>query len=347
MPTKENSRRTISDTVYSSTKRVSVLSEQPPEGLAVEFQYIRGGMMTKHDLWNTILRSISKAALLPWNGQILTSIEFAVTSNVAIRFISSVNPPRYQYKFVIWTLAEAFDFYNDQRHYSNCFFTTEIGKGPTALRLGVGSIKSTLMTMPGSQSNSSALGLMNDTPMLAFDDTPFNQSLDADTNISFSNSSMKSPSSVQTNTRGLSFALNYVVNGESISDRGLYEMILNLLVFAAQQEPKSNPSGLIRAYNSRENYTFAIGPTSDAARDNLPWKFMIPALGFLPGEMLTHGPGGRWAELSGRIKLDGAFIGKLRIVKGQARGPILGSCDMVEFDAGDEGSVPANAIHTA
>ena len=303
--------------------------------------------MAKYDLWNTITHTMAKAALMVWNGDIIGSIEFPVTSNVEIRIVSSVNPPRYQTKSVIWSLAEALDFYIEQRHYSNCFFTTQIGSGPTAQRLGVGSIKSTLSTMPSSQSNLSVLSLLNDTSTSAFDTPISNQSIGSDTDISFSNSSIQSLTNIQANTGHLSLTLNYIVNGQTISDKGLYRIIVDILVYAAQQDPKQRPCEFISSYNSPENYTFQIGPTSEAARDKLPWNLAIPALGHLPTAMQKHSPESRWGELSGRIKLDGAYIGKLQIIKGDRREPELGSCEIVGSDDGNKGDVAAGSVDTA
>ena len=113
--------------------------------------------MTKYDVWVAITRTIAKTALAVWNGEIVGSITFAVVSDVQIRFISSVNPPRYQSKTIIWTLAEAFDVYNEQRHYSNCLLTTRFETGSGFLNLGVASIKSTLSNGSGLQKNSSVV----------------------------------------------------------------------------------------------------------------------------------------------------------------------------------------------
>lgn len=294
--------------------------------------------MTKYDVWSTITFAISKAALMVWNGHIVGSMDFPVRSNVAIKVISSVNPPRYQSKFVVWTLAEALDFYISQGHYSNCFFATQIESGGTTLRLGVGSIKSTLSTMPGSQSNLSVLSLSNETPTSAFD-TP-----NSDTDISFSNLSTQSLTNIQANTDDLTLSLHYVSGGQIISDKGFYRIIVDILVYAAQQDPKDRPCQLISVYNPAENYTFQIGPTSDASRDNLPWNLVIPALGYLPTAMLRHSPESRWAEFSGRIKLGGAYIGKLQIVKGEPR---RGSCEMLGVDGGNQGNATAGSLDTA
>ena len=288
--------------------------------------------MSKYDVWNTITFALSKAALMVWNGNIVGSLEFPVRSNVEIRLVSSINPPRYQTKSIIWTLAEALDFYIGQGQYSNCFFTTQIGNGQTALTLGVGSIKSTLSTMSGSQLNSSDLSLLNQTSLSGFDTPNSNQVTGSDTDISFSNSSIQSLTNIQANTGHLSLSLKYLANGQTISDKGFYRIIVDILVYAAQQDPKQRPCELITSYNPAENYTFQIGPTSSAARDNLPWNLAIPAVGHLPTAMLKHGPEGRWGELTGRIKLDGAYIGKLQIIKGDRREPELGPCEMVGSD---------------
>ena len=122
--------------------------------------------------------------------------------------------------------------------------------------------------------------------------------------------------SLQASNRGLSLALNYLEHGATFSDRGLFQSVINLLLYAAQLDPKDEPSVTLFGYNEFENYTVTIGPTSAAASDRLPWGLLIPALGYLPSEMLSERPGGRWAELSGTIRLDGAFIGRIQIVQG-------------------------------
>ena len=122
--------------------------------------------------------------------------------------------------------------------------------------------------------------------------------------------------SLQASNRGLSLSLNYLNHGVAFSDRGLFGTVINLLLYAAQLDPKNNPSVTLYGYNQAENYTLSIGPTSAAASDRLPWGLLIPALGYLPSEMLGERPGGRWAELSGTIRLDGAFIGRIQIARG-------------------------------
>ncbi len=309
--------------------------------------------MTKFDVWNAILSDIGRVAQLAWNAEVKGSITFPKFTNVDIRFVSSVNPPRYQSKSVIWTLAEVFDYYSQERHYSNSFFKTSIGTGPTAQNFGVGSIKSALTTVQGLRSNSSVLGSSSESlsePELsppAVDASTlisFNQSTVSDTEVSLSHHVSQDPTTFQVGNARLNFVLSYVVNGATFNDKNFYALMINMLEFGAQHDPKDQPSGLIRAYNSVENYTFSIGPTSQAARDNLSWKLAIPAVGYLPTEMLANGPGGRWAELLGRIKLDGAYIGRIQILKGDHRDPPSGSCEMakpgaaVESGDSDEGT---------
>ena len=302
--------------------------------------------MSKYDLWTTITRVIAKVALLGWNAELKGSITFPAVSNVEITFVSSVNPPRYQTKTVIWTLAEVFDYYNEERHYSNCFVKTQFGRGPTARNLGVASIKSTLSTVPGLQTDLSDLSLSNETssglkpsgPVLERSTQMIsNQSVVSDSGLSISGSVSRGSTNFQAGSRGLVLALNYVRHGATFGDKGFFNLVLNTLVFAAQNDPKTAPSGFLRAYNPEDNYTLSIGPTSDAARDNLPWKLLIPSLGYLPSQMQAYRQGGRWSELVGKIKLDGAYIGKIQIAKGDYRDLQPHSCGLVAPDTGGDG----------
>ena len=113
--------------------------------------------MRKHDVWVTITRSIAKMALSTWNWEVVGSVTFPLFSDVEIRFVSSVNQPRYQSKTIIWTLAEAFDYYNAQLRFLNCFLTTKVQIDSGFQNLGVASIRSTLSNGAGLQKNSSVI----------------------------------------------------------------------------------------------------------------------------------------------------------------------------------------------
>ena len=115
-------------------------------------------------------------------------------------------------------------------------------------------------------------------------------------------------------------------HGFIFSDHGFFQVVINLLIFTAQLDPKDQPSVTIRGYNEQEDYTLTIGPTSAASSDRLPWGLLIPALGYLPSEMLAERPGGRWAEFSGTIRMDGAFIGRIQVARGKWTQPAQGSC---------------------
>ena len=140
-----------------SNRDVSFVPEEPPDNLLIELWYSRGPVMTKHDVWAAITRTTAKTALSTWNAEIVGSLIFPVVSDVEVRFISSVNPPRYQTKTIIWSLAEAFDFYNEHRLYSDCVITTKTRTGSGVYNLGVGSIKSALSNESGLQKNSSVV----------------------------------------------------------------------------------------------------------------------------------------------------------------------------------------------
>ena len=142
---------------FRSNRDVSFVPEEPPDNLLIELRYTRGGVMTKHDVWAAITRTMAKTALSIWNAELVGSAIFPVVSDVEIRFISSVNLPRYQSKTIIWSLAEAFDFYNEQRLYSDCIITTKFRTRMGLYYLGVGSIKSALSNRSGLQKNSSGV----------------------------------------------------------------------------------------------------------------------------------------------------------------------------------------------
>lgn len=199
-----------------------------------------------------------------------------------------------------------------------------MGRGVEARNLGVGSVRGTLVggdwEVVGGMENGKLAG--------------FNQSLLSHTDSSILQSDTPTPSSLQAGIRGLSLWLDYLTPAATFSDKGFFALIINTLVFAAQHDPKQAPCGLVRSYNSIENYTFVMGPTSDAAQSKLPWNLAIAAMGILPTEMLKHGHGGRWAELMGRIKLDGAWIGKILILRGDRRTKEGGLCG-VEWGDGE------------
>lgn len=153
--------------------------------------------------------------------------------------------------------------------------------------------------------------------------------------------------SLQAFRRGLSLDLNYVERGFTFSDHGFFQVVINLLIFAAQLDPKNEPSVTIRGFNEHEDYTLSIGPTSPAASDRLPWGLLIPALGYLPSAMLTNTPGGRWAELSGTIKLDGAFIGRIQITLGKWPQATPGSCEITAVSSGNETIEDGSSVNVA
>ena len=299
--------------------------------------------MHKYDVWIAITRCMASVGLLEWNADVFGAITPAVVTDAQIRFVSSVSPPRYQTKTILWTLAEVFDIYIEQRQYSSCLIKTQLETSSGVHNLGVGSIKSKLTTGPSLVRGSAVLGKSNATSNEPTSNVPAvgvstpvlsNQSQSSQTNDSALQLDDEGYTDIQAGTNGLSFDLTYLDHGAIISDKAFFRTIVNLLTFAAQHDPKSAPSMPMTVYSSVENYTFSLGPTSYAMRVRLSWKLVIPALGYLPTEMMTHGRGGRWAEFTGRIRLDGAYIGKVQILKGDTRESSLGSCGTTTLGSG-------------
>ena len=234
------------------------------------------------------------------------------------------------------TLSHVFVKYNEEKRYSDSFFKTQYVGGATPQTLGVGSIKSTLSNIPDSQLNSSAPSLLNERSFTPNPSTPalnsstlvtLNHSNALDTAPSALDTDERNSTTLQTGNKGLTIVLKYKDHGAEFSDKGFFDMVITILVYFAQADPKGAPCEGLLAYEDRDDYTFSIGPTSEAARAKLPWKLAIEAMGILPIEMMAQGHRGRWSEFSGSIKLDGAYVGKISIEKGDHRLP-SGSCGM-------------------
>ena len=271
---------------------------------------------------------IARVAYQNWNGELTGLLPLPEYSNVQINIVSAANPPRYQTKFILWTLSEAFETYVSQRRYDSAILTTSVvGVGT----LGVIRIASVNTDSSDSQNEPSLLALLNDPSFgnesaSTLDLTPNTQFLLNDSTASditpFSLSpGGKAPTDVQPNPRrGFQLTFNYKRDGYTFSDYGLFTTVIQMITDAAQNDPKTEASGPVRAYNQEDDYTVRISPTSEAARGNLPWERVIQALGNLPPAMYAKRAGtGIWAELTGVLRFDGAIIGRLNIDHGDVR----------------------------
>lgn len=300
---------------YRSTSEVvaSFVPERPPLDFWVEFQYITGPTIGRFDLWTAIIITMGRMALYPWDAEVRNRLVFRRPSDVEVVIISSIDPPRYQVKSILWTLQQAFGTYNEQGLYTTASIKTRLGEGANEHYLGLARIKGIESSATtDSQTNSLTSPLGNDTSLTMTSSS--NESLVLGTPLS------PAASDGQNNTNpqptGLQVGLLYTTGGASFLPQGFHALIVNTIVWAAQHDPKTGPSGLVSVYNAADNYTLAISPTSIAARDKLPWDIVIQVLAVLPYEMLAAGRGGRWAELQGRVKDDGEYVGRIKIAKG-------------------------------
>ncbi|KAI4138019.1 MAG: hypothetical protein L6R39_007007 [Caloplaca ligustica] len=213
-----------------------------------------------------------------WDLRLTGQLKFPESHNFALNALSSTTPPQFQTKSVLWTLREAFEEYVDREQYSSAALTARLDGRP----LGFATIKSTL-----------AQGQAAD---------------------SFTSSPSPFP---HLGRRGLDVRLDYVPNGVSFTDVGLFRTMIHLLVWAANHDPKSVGSGKLGIYNNVEDYTFEMGPMDEESVDELVLVRVIQVLGTLPAAMYHEQRGGRWAELKGVIKFDGVNIGRIKLEKGQ------------------------------
>ena len=290
-------------------------------------------------MWTAILVCMAKIAMYRWNLEFQGYLGFGAVRHVQIKIISSVNAPRLQTKSILWTMIRAFFHYNAQGLYTSANLKIRVGEGADARYLGFISFKSIEPTMTDSQTNSSTPPLWNDTSLGTT--SLSNGSLLPETTSPIVLSNGQIDPNLHAN--GLDIGVHYVEGGVSFHPASLYESLISLLVFAAQSDDKLAPCGYLADYNTREDYTIAISPTSAEARDRLPWKLAIEIFAVLPGVMLAERRGGRWAELVGRARLDGQWVGRIRLAKGDVRNELQAlygdgtaaasdPCDLLEDD---------------
>ena len=291
-------------------------------------------------MWTAIIECMGRIAINRWNLEVQGRLAFAAVNHVQIDIISSVNVPRLQIKSILWTLIRAFFFYNEQGLYTSANLKVRVGEDADVRYLGFIRFKTIEPTVTDSQTNSSTLPSWNDTSLSII--SPSNGSLLPAT------ASPTTLSNGQTDTNphanDLDIGLNYVEGGASFYPASFYESTMSLLLFAAQHDDKTAPCGFVADYNTREDYTLAISPTSAASRDRLPWNFAIEVFARLPRIMLSQGRGGRWAELRGRVRFEGQWVGRIRVAKGDVRNELqasygddgtaaaTGPCDLLEND---------------
>lgn len=207
-----------------------------------------------------------------------TKTTFPESHHIVLKTASSAIRPGYQVKSLIWTLRDAFRQYNRDSFYGSASIKTILD----GKLLGLATMKG--VDIAGNPSVPSTF----------------------------------SPSDPPLGRPGFNLRLNYLPNGEVFSDVVFFQQIIEMLVWAANHDPKSAAAGVAIGYSLAEDYTIRIEPLDYESTDDLPWEKMIEALGQMPGKMYAERRGGRWAELNGKIQVDGVNIGKFSILKGQS-----------------------------
>ena len=244
--------------------------------------------MSKFDIWFSIIAAIGWTALEEWDKEVSGQITYPEHSNVETTVISSVNPPRYQAKSIIWTLLYAFSIYNDRQQYTSMLLTTKQNDGQASHTLGLIRLKSLLRLGSSAVGNSS--NPASSTDAVEVDDLK--------------------------NHEGFVLDLTYPSSGRTFGAKGFCSSIIEILIFAATHDPKTEASGSVSTYNRDEDYTISVKPTSPAASDNLPWRTLIEIVASLPSAMYRTQHRGVWAELDGRARLNGAYIAKISVQTG-------------------------------
>ena len=290
-------------------------------------------------MWTAIVECMGRLAMNKWNTEVQGRLAFDAVNYVQIDIISSVTAPRFQVKSILWTLIRAFYFYNRQGLYTSANLKLRSGEGANVRYLGFMRFKTIEPTATESQTISSTPPLRNDTSLGIV--SPLNGSFLPATTAPIVPSNDQTDINVPANS--LDIGLSYVEGGASFHVASFYESTMSLILFAAEHDDKSVPCGFVADYNTRDDYTLALGPTSVASRERLPWNLAIEIFTKLPVVMLTQQRGGRWAELHGRVRFDGRWVGRIRLAKGDHRSELRtlygdgtaaasDPCDLLEDD---------------
>ena len=224
--------------------------------------------------------------------------------------VSSVNPPRYQTKTLVWTLQDLFDEYHSRDLYASASFVTRVDGVP----LGFGSIRSTLQSRLDSQGNISSSAMLDSARTEKISSTDDIDSWVIPSSSQPSLSGISHVPATQLGRRGLDIRLDYIPNGMLFSDYGFFDSIIYFLVLAANRDPKTTTAKVARSYNIREGFFIEIASIDE--ENELEVGTIIEVLARLPAKMYGQQAGGRWAELRGSIKFDGVNIGRIKIEQG-------------------------------
>ncbi|KAI4186406.1 MAG: hypothetical protein LQ346_005681, partial [Caloplaca aetnensis] len=105
--------------------------EDPPAGFAVDFRYTSQTRdLDKFSVWLSLVANLAKAAVNPWDLALPRNVLFPETHHVAVHAVSSIHPPSYQTKSIIWTFQEAFAEYAARGQYSSASLTARLNGHP-------------------------------------------------------------------------------------------------------------------------------------------------------------------------------------------------------------------------
>ncbi|KAL8784900.1 MAG: hypothetical protein Q9213_003713 [Squamulea squamosa] len=106
------------------------------------FKYIsRVREFDKFDVWLGLVINIARLGVNPWGAELEGRLEFPVSTNFKLEGFSSVLPPRFHVKSLLWTLRIAFVEYISRGQYSSASLVTRMN----GHALGFMSIKSNLV----------------------------------------------------------------------------------------------------------------------------------------------------------------------------------------------------------
>ncbi len=262
----------------------------------------------------------------------MSALQFGATYNIRIGFVKERFGPRFMIKHIVWALERLFDIVVESDRYS--VGTIMVNSNWDIGRLALGTVTvvdsslglvNTKNRHPDTLSTSTLEGSTVNATMTDLKDTAPVPNLQIPNHAEGTSNTVQTSPLNQTliTDTDIQLALLYRRNGATFHDVQVYNASLKLLVRIAEapnQQAFIFP--MLSTYNDMDDFTLSVRPVNFAKRSELSWRDASDVLAYLAVRMSEEEEeqGGKWAELQGRIQVDGTVTGVLCIDKGDRMG---------------------------
>ena len=275
-----------------------------------------------------MLVDVAGMALKDWN-QPTPFAKFIRPYGIALGFASDRAGPGFKTKHIMWTIEEIFDVIVEHKRYEPGTVVVDLG----STRLGVASVstvppdsaplnKTNLLeqSLADTQSLTMALGSSISTSGHDVNSalSTFKQGNTTLTRtLPIPEISPNSPSPYARRSREIE--LHYFTDSTEIDEVQIFNASIKLLIQAAEPSDKISPIGpKLSTYNVMDDFTFSFRPLRYKSHGGMTWLDAIFAIPSVVDTMIHYQghAGGLWAEMEGRIIVDGIQTGRFCLTKG-------------------------------